>query len=157
MNSPHKCQWHGALMFFYLRPNKWLRNQSRHRWFETPARPLWLHCKYSISWSIETARLGLNSMYRSKKWSGPSDQTARYLGSVFHDLVTNRFTTYLSQALETTFKAISGLLSGWLNLYQIREHELQGSASLFNARLPLYHLGWFIFISFVKFVFPWYS
>ena len=31
-------------VFFGLRLNKRLSKQSRHRWFETPSRPLWRHC-----------------------------------------------------------------------------------------------------------------
>ena len=43
--SSHKGQWRGALMLsFDLRPNKWLRKQSWCWWFETPSRPLCLHC-----------------------------------------------------------------------------------------------------------------
>ena len=30
--------------FFDLRLNKWLSNQWRRRWFETPSRSLWRHC-----------------------------------------------------------------------------------------------------------------
>ena len=45
VDSPHKGQWRGALMFFfYLRLNKRLSRQSRRRWFETPLCPLWCHC-----------------------------------------------------------------------------------------------------------------
>ena len=46
VNSPHKGQWRGALMFFfyYLHLNKRLSKQSRGRWFETLSRPLWRHC-----------------------------------------------------------------------------------------------------------------
>ena len=41
VNSPHKGQWHGALMFFFdLRLNKRLSKQWRRRWFETPSRSL---------------------------------------------------------------------------------------------------------------------
>ena len=43
VNSPHKGQWRGALMFFYLRLNKRLSKQSWGWWFETPSRPLWRH------------------------------------------------------------------------------------------------------------------
>ena len=44
VNSQHKVQWRGALMFFfYLNPNKRLSKQSRGWWFETPSRPLWRH------------------------------------------------------------------------------------------------------------------
>ena len=45
VNSPHKGQWRGALMFFfYLRLIKRLSKHSRGWWFETPLRPLWRHC-----------------------------------------------------------------------------------------------------------------
>ena len=45
VNSPHKGQWRGALMFFfYLRLNKRLRKQSWGWWFETLSHPLWRHC-----------------------------------------------------------------------------------------------------------------
>ena len=41
MNSPHKGQWRGALIFFYLRLNKRLSKQSWRRSFETPSCALW--------------------------------------------------------------------------------------------------------------------
>ena len=45
VNSPHKGQWRGALMFFFdLRLNKRLSKQSWGWWFETLSRPLWRHC-----------------------------------------------------------------------------------------------------------------
>ena len=45
VNSPHKGQWRGALMFFFdLCLNKRLRKQSWGWWFETLSRPLWRHC-----------------------------------------------------------------------------------------------------------------
>ena len=45
VNSPHKGQWRGALMFlFYLRPYKRPSKQSWSWWFETPSCPLWPHC-----------------------------------------------------------------------------------------------------------------
>ena len=45
VNSPHKGQWRGAFdVFFDLRLNKSLSNQSWGWWFETPSRSLWRHC-----------------------------------------------------------------------------------------------------------------
>ena len=45
VNSPHRGQWRGALMFYLiLALNKRLRKQSRRWWFETLSRPLWRHC-----------------------------------------------------------------------------------------------------------------
>ena len=44
VNSPHKGQWRGALMgFFIMRLNKRLSTQSWGWWFATPSRPLWRH------------------------------------------------------------------------------------------------------------------
>ena len=45
VNSPHKGQWRGALMFSLIctRING-LSKQSWGWWFETPSRPLWRHC-----------------------------------------------------------------------------------------------------------------
>ena len=44
VNSPHKVQYRGALMFSLIcaRINGWVNN--RGWWFETPSRPLWRHC-----------------------------------------------------------------------------------------------------------------
>ena len=38
VNSPHKGQWRGALMFSLI--STWTSKQSRRRWFETPSRSL---------------------------------------------------------------------------------------------------------------------
>ena len=39
VNSPHKGQWNGNVIFFFdLRLNKRLSKQSRRWWFETPSR-----------------------------------------------------------------------------------------------------------------------
>ena len=40
---PHKCQWLGALVFFYLRLNKRLSRQSWGWWFQTSLCSLWRH------------------------------------------------------------------------------------------------------------------
>ena len=40
VNSPHKGQWRGALMFSL---NKRFSKSSRRSWFETPSRSLWRH------------------------------------------------------------------------------------------------------------------
>ena len=39
VNSPHKGQWRGALVFSL----KWLSKQSWGCWFDTPSRSLWRH------------------------------------------------------------------------------------------------------------------
>ena len=45
MNSPHKGQWRGALMFslIFTWINSWV-NKSWSWWFETPSLSLWRHC-----------------------------------------------------------------------------------------------------------------
>ena len=43
VNSPHKGQWHGALMFSLI--CAWTNGCVNNRWlFETPSRLLWRHC-----------------------------------------------------------------------------------------------------------------
>ena len=44
VNSPHKGQWHGSLMFSLICLKQQLSKQWRRRWFETPSRSLWRHC-----------------------------------------------------------------------------------------------------------------
>ena len=47
LNSPHKGQWRGALMFSLISAlNKRLSKQLWGWWFETPSRSLWRHCNY---------------------------------------------------------------------------------------------------------------
>ena len=55
VNSAHKSQWRGALMFiFYLHLNKRLRKQSWGWWFETHSSLLWRHCNecFNVSMSL---------------------------------------------------------------------------------------------------------
>ena len=48
VNSPHKGQWRGALMFSLIGAlNKQLYKQSLGPWFETPMRSLRRHCNVS--------------------------------------------------------------------------------------------------------------
>ena len=57
VNSPHKGQWHGALMFSLICA---LSKQSKHRWFVTPSRPFWRHCNviylivFGIHYSVKS-------------------------------------------------------------------------------------------------------
>ena len=45
VNSPHKGQWRGVLMFYLICAlNKQLSKQWRDQWFETPSRSLWRYC-----------------------------------------------------------------------------------------------------------------
>ena len=49
VNSPHKGQWRGALIFSLICAlNKWLSKQSRGCWFETPSCSLWRHCNVAV-------------------------------------------------------------------------------------------------------------
>ena len=60
VNSPHKGQWRGALMFFFhLCLNNRLGKQWRGWWFDTPLCPLWRHC--NVLWDraqVSTCRRG---------------------------------------------------------------------------------------------------
>ena len=45
VNSPHRGQWRGALVFSLICAfNKWQSKQSLGWWFETPSRSQWRHC-----------------------------------------------------------------------------------------------------------------
>ena len=49
VNSPHKHQWRGTLMFSLIHSfNKRLSKQSWGWWFDMPSRSLWCHCNESI-------------------------------------------------------------------------------------------------------------
>ena len=54
VDSHHRGQWRGALMFSLIYVNKQLSKQSRRRWFKPPSRSLWRHCNAFISWSADT-------------------------------------------------------------------------------------------------------
>ena len=55
-NSPHKSQWHGALMFYLICTwtNGWV--QSWRRWFETLSHPLWRHNMDEIAHWLTTSK-----------------------------------------------------------------------------------------------------
>ena len=70
VNSLHKGQWRGALMFSLICAlDERLSKQSLGWWFETPWCPLWRHCNgydfindalitvYAIAWSHRTSSL----------------------------------------------------------------------------------------------------
>ena len=60
VNSPHKGQWRGALMFSLICAlNKRLSKQSWGWSFETPSRSLWRHCN-------EVPVLYLHALYETK-------------------------------------------------------------------------------------------
>ena len=51
LNSAHKSQWGGFLMFSLICAlNKHLSKHSWGWWFKTPSRSLWRHCNECISW-----------------------------------------------------------------------------------------------------------
>ena len=56
VNSPLKCQWRGALMFYLIYAlNEQLSKQSGVWWFETASRSFWRHCNdYLLMWLNKT-------------------------------------------------------------------------------------------------------
>ena len=68
VDSLHKVNWRGALMFFYLCLNKRLGKQSKRRWFETPLRSLWRHCNVARDVSIKD----INTQARHAQRKGES-------------------------------------------------------------------------------------
>ena len=57
VNSPHKGQWRGGVMFslIYAWMNGWVK-QSWGWWFETPSRSLWRHSNESTTTNMYIAR-----------------------------------------------------------------------------------------------------
>ena len=88
VNSPHKNQWRGALMFSLICAlNKWLSKQWWGGWFKTPSRPLWRPCNelqspYNLTmhkvcgpsnscpatWPIEKHGVSCNGCFVWTKW-----------------------------------------------------------------------------------------
>ena len=56
VNSPHKGQWRGALIFSF---NKRLSKQSWDWGFEMPSRPLWRHSNTQLELKMEVINLNL--------------------------------------------------------------------------------------------------
>ena len=57
VNSRHKGQWRGALMFTLICPNKWLSKQSWGWWFETLSCSLWCHRNEYSSSPLNTSNV----------------------------------------------------------------------------------------------------
>ena len=67
VNSPHKGQWRGALMFSLIcASNNWLSKQSWGWWFEMPSRLLWCHCKVLGPWKYTRVSLYTMQSFRNK-------------------------------------------------------------------------------------------
>ena len=75
VNSPHKAQWRGALMFSLICAlNKRLSKQSWGWWFETPSRSSWRHCNVQKSSFPPVVWCSPNLMQhiiRTFGWLGP--------------------------------------------------------------------------------------
>ena len=93
VNSPHKGQWHGALMFSLICAlNKRLSKQSWCRWFGTPSSSLWRHCN-------ERLTQGTRSLLITVEWApGRAQPASRYL----HRALS------LGEAEPTDYKEING-------------------------------------------------
>ena len=77
VNSPHKGQWRGALMFFfYLRLNKRLSKQPWGWWFETPSWSLWRQCNDTSYFLIWDKLWCVYCEYLGKYWAVPRHQSA---------------------------------------------------------------------------------
>ena len=67
VNSPHKGQWRGALMFSLICAlNKRLTKQWWSWWFETPSCSLWRHCNVSKSVRLAYYLLDCGSEHMSQ-------------------------------------------------------------------------------------------
>ena len=75
VNSLHKSQWRGALMFSLICAlNKRFSKQSWGWWFVTPSRPLWRHCNEWIAVDLKKYAYGSHFGGFSRDWI-PIDYT----------------------------------------------------------------------------------
>ena len=76
VNSPHKGQWRGALMFSLICAlNKRFSKQSWGWWFKTPLRSLWRHCNAKVSWELSPRQLmGMKTRINFEYWRTPPDK-----------------------------------------------------------------------------------
>ena len=71
VNSPHKGQWCGALMFslIYAWINDWVNNkQSWGWWFETPTCSLWRHCNDCAILGMRWKKLSWVTLWHTNLW-----------------------------------------------------------------------------------------
>ena len=86
VNSPHKGQWHGALIFSLICPlNTRLSKQSWGWWFETPSPSLWRHCNDSQYYGCDASSQAINSQAVDLVWPEYSVFSTRGL-KIFHDI-----------------------------------------------------------------------
>ena len=85
VNSPHKDQWRGALIFFFdLRLNKRLCKQWWGWWFETQSRPFWRHCNEDTSHSPWMLQISCWRTVRIQLTNYNTTSTATYIS--FHNI-----------------------------------------------------------------------
>ena len=127
VNSPHKGQWRGALMFFfYLCLNKRLSKESWGWWFETPSHQLWCHCNVMTSSGIQRKYFLLFSQHWACKWPG----IVRHQGSFRHSLFTwvwspnicYRLTHWGRDKMEDIFQTTFSNAFSWMKMHELRFH-----------------------------------
>ena len=126
---PHKGQWRGALMFFYLHLNKRLSKQSWDWWFETLSHSLWRH---------RNGMLFIIAVF----WSESNNHLSQLLFA--NGIVKNTYTLYCNDRIKC--------LSVWYNLYHecvlIRRHLIQDSVSQCNVGITTWGLFWLYWFSY---------
>ena len=113
VNSPHKGQWRGALMFSLIWAlNKRLSKQSWGWWFEMPSCSLWRHCnEFSDAWRhihIEMLSISLSLC----------DEKPPVVSLTRHDIHVNS-NNYICK-----YKKVSYQNSSWLCITAVYSHIL---------------------------------
>ena len=105
VNSPHKGQWRGALMFSLICAlNKRLSKQWWGWWFETPSCPLWRHCNdwwcRCIHWHTIIHIKSIESLYLTAVYDTGTHFTKHFTISPFQHSQSNSmeisFCSYLN-------------------------------------------------------------
>ena len=83
VNSPHKGQWRGALMFSLICSlNKRFSKQSWGWWFETPSRSLWRHCNAEgYGWNLDVPNHTKQQNITSKTTTRTMPQHVSYIAT----------------------------------------------------------------------------
>ena len=118
VDSPHKGQWHEALIFSLICActNDWSK-QSRRRWFKTPSRSLWRHAY--VRWVLREY-FGVYHWRRSNAIVlGPMKQT---------------WTAWVNKSLLSTAML-------WFHKSRTMQNEPVSSAYFMSVSMSWRHLG----------------
>ena len=129
VNSPHKSQWRGALMFSLI--CAWINGLSKQSWgwwFETPPHQLWRHC--NVSWSARAAgKCGLRATGKLT-WRKKAEIWKTTFSKAFQWMEIVEFWLKLSHYLNQPINSLKPVY-GFATIYRQTRCIRWGHSSLF--------------------------